>query len=73
MSVLETFLLFVGTLVAIVLIALVFHQLGYKKGREDGYHAGYDLGRKHADNWWLGIEEQANQARQNIRREQAQP
>lgn len=37
-----------------------------------GYKAGYESGRKDADNWWLGVEAGADRARQEIWRKEAQ-
>jgi hypothetical protein len=80
-SPLEATLLFGGELAAIILIALAFHsrgrhdglQEGMTKGKLDGYGSGYTQGRKDADNWWLGVESEADRVRQQIWREEAQP
>jgi flagellar biosynthesis/type III secretory pathway protein FliH len=73
----EATAIFVGELIAIVLIALAFHERGrrngVKEGAKDAYDKGYTQGRKDADNWWLGLETEADKARQQIWREEAQP
>lgn len=37
----------------------------YQRGFQDGYTAG----RKDADNWWIGVETEADKERQKIWRE----
>jgi hypothetical protein len=73
----EATAIFVGELVAIVLIALAFHERGRRGGIKKGYLAGYGegfaAGRKQADNWWIGLETEADKVRQQIWREEAQP
>lgn len=54
--------LFVLELALIVGSCLLFHERGYKRGKEEGYK----LGRIDENNWWLGAEQQADQARQKI-------
>ncbi len=58
--------------IAILLLILMClcEQHGYNDGRKRGKEEGYRLGRIDADKWWLGIEEQADQARQKIWREE---
>ena len=41
-------------------------DIGYKAGWKDGYLQG----RKDADNWWLGVESETDQARQKIWKEE---
>ena len=69
-------------LFALALISLANRILGMRKGEAigeaRGYERGkkeadiqvaaqaYDHGRKDADNWWLGVEQQADQARLKI-------
>lgn len=62
----------VGILVFLVATHLSFHRRGFKKGYLDGYGEGFTAGRKQADNWWIGLEDQANQVREKIWREEAQ-
>jgi hypothetical protein len=70
MTLLEALMLFVGELLAIVLIALGFHKWGYRKGQKAGKDEGYLAGRKAADDWWFGVERDVDQARQKIWREE---
>jgi len=74
MNLLEALLLFLGELVAIVLIALGFHEWGYRKGlkagKDEGYKSGVESGRKDADNWWIEAETQVDRERQKIWREE---
>jgi hypothetical protein len=44
MTLLEALMLFVGELLAIVLIALGFHEWGYRKGQKAGKDEGYLAG-----------------------------
>jgi flagellar biosynthesis/type III secretory pathway protein FliH len=61
-----------------VAMFLVFRAWGYrrghKEGAEDGYQRGYDAGhiagRRDADNWWIEVEAEADQARQKIWKEE---
>jgi hypothetical protein len=60
--------------VAVVAIALDFvhrehrgYKRGFERGQELGYSRGFDMGRRTADNWWIGSEQQVEQARQTIR------
>lgn len=62
----------IASLSLVALLVIGFRDLGYKSGMKDGHTAGYDQGRKDADNWWLGVESQADQARQQIWREEAE-
>lgn len=34
-----------------------------------GFARGYEVGRREADNWWIAADQQADQARQSIWRE----
>jgi hypothetical protein len=58
--------LFVGELIAIVVLLLAFHERGYKCGVKDGSKAGYEHGRRDADNWWISTEREVDQERQKI-------
>jgi hypothetical protein len=57
------------SLICIALLVALFRDLGYKSGVKDGYAKG----RLDADNWWIGAESEADQARRQIWREEAQP
>jgi hypothetical protein len=61
----------IGILVFLVATHLLFHRWGYRKGQRDTFDAGYLAGRKDADNWWVKLEEEADQARRKIWREEA--
>jgi len=45
---------------------VLFYKWGYSHGFEDVSKKGYLAGRRDADNWWLGMEAEANRARQEI-------
>lgn len=53
---------------------LMFRNWGYRKGRDDGFKAGhrkgFELGWKDGDNWWIGVEEAAQQSREELWREE---
>lgn len=51
-------------LIATLLVSM--HNWAYKAAWKEGYAAG----RKDADNWWIGAEAGAEQARQTIWREE---
>ena len=57
---------FFGQLAVFVFLLLYFHHLGEKIGYKRGRDEGYNLGRIDADNWWMEIELQAEQARRKI-------
>jgi hypothetical protein len=61
--------IFLGLLALGLLLLLLigFRDLGYKSG----FNEGYQQGRKDADDWWVGAEQQADQARQTIWREES--
>lgn len=44
---------------------------GYAMGKREGRAFGYEDGKKAADNWWIGTEKGADQARQQIWRDEA--
>lgn len=69
MKILFEVLIFLAELAIIVWLCLWFHKRGFKRGRDDGYK----LGRVDADNWWLDVEQQVDQARQKMWREEATP
>ena len=60
-----------SALIVLVLSHLAFGWWRYVKGVEQGTDQGYIKGRKDADNWWLGVESEADQARVKIWREEA--
>jgi hypothetical protein len=63
--------MFLGALCSLISIALVvalFRDLGYKSGMKDGYAKG----RIAADNWWIGIESETEEARRQIWKKEAQ-
>lgn len=72
MNPLESAALFVGALIAIVLISVAFDERSRRAAAKDGYQLGYTQGRKDADNWWLGVESEADKARVEIWRKEAQ-
>jgi len=65
MSTLAAILLgILGTLVSIG-THLAMHGRGYRRGLRHGY----ELGRKYADGWWLGIEREIDEERQKLWKE----
>lgn len=58
--------LFLAILLFLVSTFLWFHRRGFQHGKDQGYIDG----RKAADNWWLGVEAEADQARVKIWREE---
>lgn len=56
----------ISSLLAIALLLGLSNELGHQAGHAKGYAKG----RKDADNWWLGVEAEADQARQQIWREE---
>lgn len=50
---------------AVLLVLISIREWGYHCGHKHGYAKG----RYDADNWWIGIEQQTDQARQKIWRE----
>lgn len=59
--------LWIGLLVLILAIFLEWH--GYSEGKRKGFAQGYCKGHTDADLWWIKAEEGADQARQEIWRE----
>jgi len=61
--------------IVILLVALAAWRAGYKVGEKEGDRtgytrgcdAGYERGRKEVDDWWIGVEDEADQARQKLR------
>jgi hypothetical protein len=51
-------------------VSLLFRKGGFDLGRNVGDKEGYERGRVDADNWWLGVEQQVDQARQKIWKEE---
>ena len=45
----------------------VHHHRSYSRGLKEGY----ELGRKSADDWWIGVERQTEEERRRIWRESA--
>lgn len=60
----------VAFIAAFVLIQLAFGDWRYRKGYEAGLEEGLKQGQKRADDWWIGVECQVDQARQKIWREE---
>jgi hypothetical protein len=77
MNPLGVVLILAAELAVVILTLLAFHERGrrhgVKEGAKDGYDKGYAQGRKDADNWWIGLETEADKVRQQIWREEAQP
>lgn len=56
----------IGELVAFVVLMLLFHERGWRRGFARGRDEGYAAGRVAADNWWIGTEQGAGQARRQM-------
>jgi hypothetical protein len=48
-----------GALAIGIFCATYFHERGWKRG--------YWEGRKHADNWWIGVEQGYAEAREEVK------
>jgi hypothetical protein len=79
MNFFAVFSLAVACLISVMASCLYFHKRGYRLGsqagdhdHEEAYQRGYDHGHLDADNWWLNAEQQVDQARQQIWKEEAQ-
>ena len=59
--------LWIALLVIILAFCLEWH--GYSEGKKKGFQRGYCRGRTDSNLWWIKLEEQADQARQEIWRE----
>jgi hypothetical protein len=62
----------IGLLIALILIAIAFHERGYRRGSKASYQNGYEFGRRDADNWWIAVEAQVDEARRQIWKEEMQ-
>lgn len=56
----------IGAFLAIMLAARALQA----SARANGFKDGYAKGRTDADNWWLGVEEQADEEQRNVWREE---
>jgi hypothetical protein len=45
-------------------------KVGYRAGKQDGYDSGYEQGRLVADNWWIRADDQVEETREKIWREE---
>ena len=45
--------------ISVWILCAIFHDLGI----HDGWKQGYTEGRKAADDWWIGVESEAEQER----------
>jgi hypothetical protein len=60
----------ISEIVVIVAVCLSFHNRGYKRGHQAGFEKGFEVGSLREQNWWLDTEKDADQARQQIWREE---
>lgn len=58
----------IGLGIALAILAVWY---GYWIGAKDGWKQGRDEGRKQSDNWWIGAEQQVEEVRKEIWREDA--
>ncbi len=49
----------------VIVVCIQFYKLGHKHGIEDA-DAGYEKGRKAADNWWIGAESEIERERRQL-------
>jgi hypothetical protein len=65
---------FVAETVLLLVCMYAFERRGYKRGvkfgSDAGYKAGYLLGKRDADNWWIGAESEVNQERRKLREQE---
>jgi hypothetical protein len=54
----------------VLLIAFFLEWHGYSEGKRKGFEQGYCRGHTDANLWWIKAEEETDQARQEIRREE---
>lgn len=59
-----------GTIIIIVLTVRALQASARAAGFKDGYANGYAKGRKDADNWWIGVEEEADEQQRQLWREE---
>jgi flagellar biosynthesis/type III secretory pathway protein FliH len=59
--------LWIGLLAIAIAYFLEWH--GYSEGKRKGFEQGYCRGRTDANLWWIKMEEQVDQARQTIWKE----
>lgn len=71
MSILGVVVLPAAIAIFLAITHLWFGDRRYKKGAKDGHALGYAMGRKDADNWWIGVEAETDRARQQIWRKEA--
>lgn len=57
-------------LIFLAYLHIKFGEWRYSKGFQHGKDQGYIDGRKAADNWWLGVEAEADRTRVKIWREE---
>lgn len=66
----------IGQIVAIVLIALAFHERGYRRGLRDAakkyYALGFESGRAAGEQWLVNLETSVQDEREKIWREEMQ-
>jgi hypothetical protein len=63
----------ISSLTLVALLVAVIHERGYRAGAKAGWRNGYQVGLTDANNWWIRAEEQADEERQKIWKEDAQP
>lgn len=63
-------LLAVLIVIETVLVAIGFHERGYRRGVDCGFRKGSEFGRREADNWWCGTDASVEEARQKIWKEE---
>ena len=63
-----------GAFASVVMLCILFRDLGYRTGARDGYAKGYQEGfaaaRELTECWWMRLETEVDQARQEIWREE---
>ena len=59
-----------GGFASVVVLCILFRDLGYKAGARDGYQEGFAAARELTECWWMRLETEVDQVRQEIWREE---
>ena len=56
--------------IAVIVLLTKFrggYKRGYSVGREEGYEKGFAAGQVRTDNWWMGLDQEADQVEKKSR------
>jgi hypothetical protein len=53
-----------------VSVLVLCQRAAFTRGNKLGFKEGYELGRLHANNWWLGCEQDAIQTQRQLGRDE---